>query len=135
MHIGEWIRGYREAQAKTRARKAAPKSRASSPHLVQDELAQAVGVTTGTISRWERGLVIPTLQQFKALCLVLKQSPSILAELELERVKPEELREARRREVAVAMFQRARKPAARRKKGTHGHGSKDKRRSAARRNT
>ena len=113
MHIGDWIRAHRE--------KRRPPAGAR-----QSDLAQVVRVTEGTISRWERGLVIPTLQQFKALCRALGQSAQVLAELELER------RRVVDDAAAEAVFRRGASRTARRK-GSHGHGKDKRRRSAARR--
>lgn len=46
--------------------------------LTQTQLAEAVGVTFATISKWERCQRQPTLENIKSLCIYLKVSADYL---------------------------------------------------------
>lgn len=55
--LGEWLRSNREQRVWTQA-----------------ALAQRIGSDSGSVSRWERGVGLPNLAQFRRLCIAFKSS-------------------------------------------------------------
>lgn len=47
-------------------------------YLSQNDLAEKIGRTRGTISLWERGLIQPKLLDLQLLCKELKTNPEFL---------------------------------------------------------
>lgn len=79
--------------------------------LKQREVADAVGVETPTISRWETGEFLPDDQKLKALCKVFKKDPQdffMPTALQIESVrlrpKPEDFTNSRDSLGAAAAF-------------------------------
>lgn len=59
--FGHWVRERREELG-----------------LLQDDVAEGVGVDRSTLSRWEAGRYWPPLEMVNALALVLRVSPDVL---------------------------------------------------------
>jgi transcriptional regulator with XRE-family HTH domain len=86
--VAEWIRAAREEKGWS-----------------QTALAAAVGVTTTTIARWERGASVPRRDAVRALCRALDGSPDRFSTTSPRRPRRPLHVEAAARRIAQALAQ------------------------------
>ena len=79
MNRGDWTEMTRQADPSTVPLGQVIQNAREAADLTQEELAVALNVQQQTISRWESGHMIPTIDKFEPIAKVLKIDPSALS--------------------------------------------------------